>query len=387
MMTHRFVWFLAGGHLFTDVNQGALPALLPFFIAEYNLSYTAAAGLVAALGVASTVVQPLFGFYADRVSKPWLMLIGLIIAGFGLAITGLTENYWLIFAAVAISGIGVAAYHPEAARLVHKAAGEKKATAMSVFGVGGQLGFAVGPALTIAAVTLVGLKGTLVLAIPVLLMAIFLGIELGKFTAQQRIPQAGKSQAAPPTVHDAWVPFGFLTAVGICRSIIFYGLNTFIPLYWIYILNQSKAAGGTALSIMFAAGVVGTLIGGRLADQYGYKKMIMIGYAALLPFLFAFVSIPSVNIAMILLIPIGLVLLSTYSPIVVLGQKYLPNHIGLASGITLGVAVSAGGVVAPVFGWIADQYGIQASLTGIVVFSLLAIILSLPLRHPQPTKK
>ncbi len=386
-MTQRLVWSLAGGHLFTDVNQGALPALLPFFIADHNLSYTAAAGLVAASGVASTVIQPLFGFYADRVSKTWLMVAGLILAGGGLAATGFIANYGLIFMAVVISGIGIAAYHPEAARLVNMAAGEKKATAMSIFGVGGQVGFAIGPAIIIGIVTWVGLKGTLFLALPVTLMGIVLGKELARFRRQPMNPEAVKSQAATPRAEDCWTPFAFLTAVGICRSIVFYGLNTFIPLYWIYVLNQSKAAGGTALSIMFAAGVVGTLLGGRLADHYGYRNLIIIGYAALFPFLIAFVAFQNLTVATLLLFPIGLVLLSTYSPIVVLGQKYLPNHIGFASGITLGVAVSIGGIVAPVFGRIADHYGIHSALTGIVIFSLLATFLSLALRHPQPTKK
>lgn len=386
-MNRRLVWFLAGGHLFTDVNQGALPALLPFFISHHNFSYTAAAGLVAALGVASTVIQPLFGFYADRVSKPWLMVTGLILAGGGLAATGFMDDYGLIFMAVVLSGIGIAAYHPEAARLVNLAAGEKKATAMSIFGVGGQVGFAVGPAITIGMVTLAGLKGTLFLALPVTLMGILLGKELARFRGQPVNPHAVKSLAAAPKAEDRWIPFGFLTAVGICRSIVFYGLNTFIPLYWIYVLNQSKAAGGTALSIMFAAGVVGTLIGGRLADRYGYRNLIIIAYAALSPFLIAFVALQNVTVATLLLFPIGLILLSTYSPIVVLGQKYLPNHIGFASGITLGVAVSIGGIVAPLFGRIADHYGIHSALMGMVIFSFLALFLSLALRHPQPTKK
>ena len=384
-MPHRLIWFLAGGHLFTDVNQGALPALLPFFIAEYRLSYAAAAGLVAALGVASTVVQPLFGFYADRISKPWLMQAGLVLAGCGLAVTGFIEDYPSILLAVVISGIGIAAYHPEAARWVHQAAGERKATAMSVFGVGGQMGFALGPAMVVGAVAVAGLKGTLILSIPVLLMAFFLGREMGAFREDQEILRGSRPRSADPMMRDAWVPFSFLTAVGICRSIIFYGLNTFIPLYWIDVLKQSKGAGAGALSILFAAGVVGNLVGGRLADRYGSKNLIVIGYVALLPLLWVFLGLQSVTLATLLLFPMGFVLLSTYSPIVVLGQRYLPNHVGLASGITLGVAVSVGGIVAPVFGKIADHSGIPAALMGILVFSFLAILLSIPLRQPEAT--
>jgi FSR family fosmidomycin resistance protein-like MFS transporter len=117
------------GHLITDVNQGALPAMLPFFISAYDLSYTAAASIVFAANLASSIIQPLFGYAADRFSKPWLLVFGLILAGTGLGLTGLCTNYHLIILLAVISGIGIAAYHPEAARLVNFETGNKKNTA------------------------------------------------------------------------------------------------------------------------------------------------------------------------------------------------------------------------------------------------------------------
>ena len=112
-MKNRFIWLAALGHLFTDLNQGAVPALLPFFITEYHLSYASAAGLVAALSIASTVIQPLFGFYADRLSKPWLIPAGVGMAGCGVAFCTLLPDYWFAIAMIVLSGIGIAAFHPE----------------------------------------------------------------------------------------------------------------------------------------------------------------------------------------------------------------------------------------------------------------------------------
>jgi len=136
-MKHRDIGLLSIGHLVTDINQGALPAMLLFFISAYDLSYAAAAGIVFAANMTSSIVQPLFGHAADRFSKPWLLSAGLMLAGIGLALSGLFQSYeWIVFLAV-VSGIGIAAYHTEAARLVNFAAGTKKGTAMSLFGVGG----------------------------------------------------------------------------------------------------------------------------------------------------------------------------------------------------------------------------------------------------------
>ena len=123
-MNYRNIGLLTAGHLVTDINQGALPAILPFLIAERKLTYGAAAGLVFALSMTSSIAQPLFGLYSDRLSKPWLMPIGIFLAGAGLAMLGLTSNYWLSFTTAAVSGIGIAAFHPEGARLITFVSGE-----------------------------------------------------------------------------------------------------------------------------------------------------------------------------------------------------------------------------------------------------------------------
>lgn len=350
-MKYHLVWFAVLGHIFTDINQGIIPALLPFFIGEYHLTYAAAAGLVSASSIASTIIQPLFGYYADRFSKPWFIPIGVLLAGYGVAFCGSVPNYWFSIFMIVISGIGIAAFHPEGARLVHVAAGEKKATGISIFGIGGQVGIAIGPIVTTTIVALWGLKGTLTLTVPSTIIATLLAVVLLKQPTYQ------------VSAED--------------------GLNTFIPLYWINILNQSKSAGGFALSIMLVAGISGNLIGGRLADKYGYRNVILSGFGALIPLLFSFALFKNVNVATVLLIPIGIALISTYSPLVVLGQKYLPNRIGFASGITLGVAVAIGGIVAPLLGSIADGYGIPAVLIVLAILPVLAVMLSIMLTPPR----
>src|SRR5262249_44177498 len=147
VMRTRAIALLSTAHLFDDVNQGVIPALIPFFIAERRYTIAAAAGLVLAGNLASSVLQPLFGQLADRRTPPWLVPAGLLLAGLGVAATGLAPTYALALVSAAASGIGVAAFHPEAARQIYVSSGERRATAMSLFAVGGNLGFAVGPAM------------------------------------------------------------------------------------------------------------------------------------------------------------------------------------------------------------------------------------------------
>ena len=387
-MKYRHVGLLSLGHLATDINQGALPALLPFFIATYDLSYAAAAGIVFAANMASSIIQPLFGHFADRQSKPWLLSIGLMLAGAGLALTGLSESYRGIMLLAVVSGIGIAAYHPEAARLVNFAAGTRKGIAMSLFGVGGTIGFAVGPLIVTAALLHWGLQGTLVLIAPVTIMALVLTHQFSTFESLGARSNQKRRPLDTEDSKDNWGAFSRLTVTIIGRSIMFYGLNTFIPIYWINGLNQSKAAGAMALTIFAGSGIIGNLLGGGFADRIGQKKVMLIGYFGLTLFLPILIVVNDVNLATLLLVPIGLLLYGTYSPSIVMGQSYLPNRVGFSSGITLGVAVAIGGGAAPLIGKIGDLYGIWFALASIACLPLFfaLIALTLPVFHRIHTK-
>jgi FSR family fosmidomycin resistance protein-like MFS transporter len=310
------------------------------------------------------------------------MPAGLVLAGCGLALAGLSSGYGMILLVACVSGIGIAAYHPEAARLVNFAAGERKATAMSVFGVGGVLGFAVGPLLITGALLQWGLKGTLVLGIPVCIMALVMTAHFKDLAVLGRGTGRDRGKTRTEMQPDAWGAFVRLNLAAVCRSILFYGLNTFIPLYWIHVLNQSKAAGGTALAIFAAAGVVGNLAGGRLSDRLGHRRMIVVGFAAVSLCLPAFLWMGSVPMAILFLALLGMGLSFSYGPTVVLGQRYLPNRVGLASGFTLGVTIAIGGMAAPVLGKVADLAGIWKALAAMLFIPVLAAGIALTLPPP-----
>lgn len=381
-MKYKSIAMLSIGHFVTDINQGALPALLPFFIAKHDLSYTAAAGIVFALNMSSTIIQPLFGYAADRFSKPWLLLMGMLLAGAGLALTGVSPSYMGIFVLSIVSGVGIAAYHPEAARLVHFLSGDRRATAMSIFGIGGTMGFAVGPILATLAMLYWGIKGTVVLIVPVGVMALVMATQLSKIAGGETLDRQ-KAAVSSEYLKDAWGPFIRLTLTIVGRAVIFFGLNTFIPLYWIHALQESKAAGGAALTVFAASGILGNLLGGNMADRIGHRKVILLGFCSLTVFLPMFVWVDNTYMAMLLLVLIGLAIFGTYSPTIVLGQKYLPNRIGLSSGVTIGIAIAIGGGAAPIIGKVADLYGIRFALTSLAFLPVLTVAMALTLPDAQ----
>ena len=381
-MEKRYIYYLSAAHLFNDLNGGALPAILPFLAQAYDLDYQAVAGLIFASCCLSSIVQPAFGYFSDRVSKPWFMSAGLLIAGIGLGAVGFFQNYWAIFAAAMISGVGGAIFHPEAARFANRVSGAKKGAGMSIFSVGGNGGFAFGPPVAAVAMTQIGLHGTAVFAALGILMAAFLFYQVPRMEAGLRAAEAGGAAraGAVSAAKNDWKLFSRLTVVIFGRSVIFYGFNTFIPLYWMHVLGQSHAAGATALTILFSFGVVMNFTGGLLGDRFGHVKVMRAAFLLMIPLLFLFTETTNVMLATLLLFPLGFGMFAPFSSVVVMGQAYLARSVGFASGVTLGLAVTIGGVAAPGLGWIADTYGLRQAmhLLGYVAMLAAAFTFLLP---------
>jgi len=377
---YRSVALLSAAHLCDDINQGVIPAMLPFFITAYHLTYAAAAGLVLAQTLSSSVVQPLFGFLADRRSSPWLIPVGMSLAGIGVAVSGLAPSYSLIFLSIALSGLGISAFHPEAARRVRYLSGSRQATTMSLFTVGGMIGFALGPLLITPTLMMMGTRGAVVLTIPVLVMALVLVSNLQRLTAVKPSARSDVKGRVIIEGDERWGDFVRLTTVVVLRSIAFFGLNTFLPLYRTTNLHGTKGGGGMALTALAASVALGTLIGGRLADRYGRKTVIAGSLGAFVPLLLIFLS-SRIFVAAIMLLPIGIAVAAANSVVVVMGQDYLPNRVGLAAGVTLGLSMTIGGMLTPVLGAIADHYGLSSAMMLVALVPSLAFAMSLTLHE------
>ncbi len=385
----RAISLLALGHTSDDLNQSFLPALLPLLVAQRHLTFAAAASLVLAQAISSSFVQPAIGFLADARPMPWLAGVGLLLAGGGIAAIGFMPSYALIFVCALISGLGVAMFHPEAARFANLASGTKKASGMRWFAVGGNIGFSIGPAFATIALATYGITGTFLVAIPVAIMGTLLLLETRRFrTFLPRIVKGAKALAPVP---DDWSAFLRLTGFVTVRSTAYLGLVSFIPLYFVHVVRVSPAVGDLVLTAFLVTGIAGTIVGGPLADRYGRRIVIFISTAATLVFVacLAFTTnapgTTSLVAGIVSALILGFFVAGSQAPTIVLAQDYLPNRLGVASGVTLGLAVSIGGIFSPVLGAIGDRWGLHATMVSIV--ALTAIALAIGLTMPAADKR
>ncbi len=376
MKYNRYSILTMFGHICTDINQGALPAILPFLVLHKDISYASAAGLIFAANSVSSIVQPLFGYMGDKFSWPWLMGLGALLAGGGLALVGFLDSYWAIFVAVSISGVGIALFHPEGGRMANLVAGENKGAGIAIFSVGGSIGFALGPVIASVALTFLGLKGTVVFLVPAIAMSIAMLVSLGDLNRISRESQQNKTSGKHSTSEDDWNSFFKVSVCVAGRSVVSYGLTTFIPLYFVGVMMLSEASASGALAWYSVAAAVATLLGGQLADRFGFSRVIKSGFLLLVPLMLAFPLINNVYMAIFLLLPIAVAVNAPHAATIALGQKFLPNHLGTSSGIMLGLTVSIGGMLAPGIGWLGDQYGLTTAMYGVAGFAILTMFLA-----------
>lgn len=410
----RPLTLLSLGHACVDVYQGAVAALVPFFVSERAYTYAAASGIVLAASLLPSVIQPLFGALTDKWALPWLLPVSTLVGGVGVALSGIVGSYALTLTMAAVSGIGVAAYHPEAARVARHAS-RGSHTAMGWFSLGGNLGFAAAPLMVSAAITTGGLHASPLLVVPALAGAALCMAALRAMRARDaeattaagasRIAEAVTSTGLTPAgvdgrdatdgsphdlagspddlagSRDDWASFVKLSGAIVCRSIVFVGLSAFISLYVRQRTGGGEAAGTAALFVLYLGGAIGTVVGGKLAGRHGRIRVVQWSYALTVLAVAGVVFVPGP----LLYVLVALTSAGLYVPFslhVTLGQDYLPRRMGTASGVTLGLTVSIGGIASPLLGAVADATSLQTALIPLIALPALGWLLLRTLHEP-----
>ena len=360
---------LSSGHLATDFANGALPALLPFLVARFDLSYTLAGLVMLAWATSSSVVQPLFGAVSDRRGAVWLLPAGLAIGGLGMGLAAAAPSYWLVVALVTISGLGTAAYHPEGSKFAAYVSGKRRATGMSLFSIGGNLGYALGPLVATILVLRFGLEGGVLLAVPCLAVAAILFLllrYLRSFAPERKDTAASAGRDRPGAL-------ALLLGVITFRSVAWFGLITFVPL-WEVSLGRSEAYGNRLLAIMLLTGGIGTLVAGPLADRLGRRPVLMASVVATGPLVLVYLVAGGL-VGAVALALVGACVIGTFGVTMVMSQEYLPGRIGMASGLSIGLSIGLGGVAAVGLGALADSIDLRTALYVSAAAPLAAIAL------------
>ncbi|EKP94267.1 MFS transporter [Thermaerobacter subterraneus] len=411
-----YLVLLSLAHLVTDLNQGGMPALLPQVKESYGLTYAQLGVVMLVLNITSSLIQPVFGYWSDKRPQGWLVVAGPLLAALGLGLVGYARSYEGVLLAAILCGIGIALFHPEGARAARGVSGGQRATAMSIFSVGGNLGFALGP---VAAAMVVGLWGPEGLGWLVLPAVVLAAAMVAALPGMKRLEQeaalheaarraaaaagpagnrhgapAGDRQGHPQPPQDGpsvagetnWLAELLLIGVVGTRSWLQFGVLTLMPFLYLEKAGPDGVSTGVLLFVFLVAGAVGTLVGGPLADRIGTRRVLLGSMAVLIPLHWGLVHGPAWA-TLPLLAATGFALVATFSITLVMSQDFMPRYVAVASGLNTGFSIGLGGIGAAALGALADRWGLETTLSAMVLLPVIGLLLTLLVPVPERDRR
>ena len=377
---HGTVVVLAATHFLVDGYGNVLTPLLPLLITNLHLSLAGAGTLQMCFQLANSVAQLGFGHVADRRNPRILLIGGPLLAVCTLPFVGLAPTVWVLTGVLILGGLGGAAFHPPAAALVHRYAGQHRGFAMSFHITSGSLGQAMAPLLFAPFVQRFGISATPWLVIPG--VAVLMGVLLRRVPPVERLHESGPHGGLRALIPYAR-PLTLLYAIVVLRTLTAISFGTFIPIM-LTRRGMSLAEAGTAASIYLCAVGAGGFVGGPLADRFGARRLIILSLVASVPFLAVAPLFDGWPI--VAMIAAGGFLLQSTLPVnVTFAQTIAPISAATVSSLMMGFAWGVGGLAAPLVGMVADRIGIERTLMLISFTPLIAAALALPLPAARTT--
>ncbi|MCL5987026.1 MAG: MFS transporter [Actinobacteria bacterium] len=380
-MKKKTIAILFAGHLFIDLHINLLPMLYPYFEQKFNLSYKQI-GLLSTMLLCASVIQIGIGYLSDRIRTEWLLPLGIILVGTSVSLTSIFPTYWLLLISMVFIGIGSAIYHPRGLMATYLASSGRKGFGVSIWGLGGNLGYSLGPLLGALVLTTVGARGMPYLIIPVLLIVAFFLLLRREY---YYLPKPKKSSSSMLTKARG-APWNQLISIGIATatmSMASHVVTSFLPLY-IDKLGYRPGVSGILLTAYLGLGSLGAILGGWLSDRIGRKPIMFVCLAMYVPLILGFLFFSGIS-SFILFAVAGFFILAPVTLSQVLTQDLSPSNIGLMSGFSLGVSFVMGGLSGFVFGAIADAFNLKISLLSASLLVIISIAATMFIKEKRGT--
>lgn len=364
-------------HFLNDMIQSIIPSIYPIIKDKFDFSFAQIGIITLMFQMASSILQPFTGLYADKHPRPYALSVGMCFTLIGLLMLAFSENYLLILLSVSIVGLGSSVFHPTASRVAQLASGGRKSLAQSIFQVGGNGGSAIGPLLAALVILPFGQHAISWFALAALLAALIM-IRLGAWYKARLVyvvmhPQ--KNVALNNDISKRAKYGALLILVLLIFSKYFYTscITSYFTFFLIDKFGISVQASQLCLFVFLAAFAIGTVAGGMLGDKFGRKYVIWFSILGAAPFA---LIMPFANLFWTLVCTFlsGLIIASAFSSIVVYATDLMPDKVGLIAGIFFGLMFGLGGLGSAFFGWLADKTSIEFIFQVSAFLPLLGII-------------
>lgn len=349
-------------HLLNDTIQSLIPAIYPIVKNTYQLSFSQIGLITLTFQLAASLFQPFVGLYTDKKPQPYSLAMGMGFTLIGLVVLSLSTGFYMMLIAVALVGTGSSIFHPEASRMAHAASGGRRGLAQSIFQLGGNFGSSIGPLLA-AWITVPKGQFSIIWFSIFALLAIVILSRVGKWYKGHltiRARQGAKLNVITNNFSRKRVIFSVIILLVLIFSKYFYmaSLTSYFTFYVIDKFQVSVQSSQVYLFVFLVSVAAGTLVGGPVGDRFGRKYVIWFSILGTAPFA---LLLPYANLFWtgVLIVPIGMILASAFSAILVYAQELIPGKVGLVAGLFFGFAFGMGGIGSALLGKLADHTSIE----------------------------
>ena len=364
---------LSFAHLLNDWYMNYIQTLLPFLVMS-GISVSKGAFLISAFTITSSLLQPVFGYLVDQKNQRWMVYVGTIWMAVLITLIGLLKDYSTLVIVAALAGLGTAAFHPQASAMVSTISGNKKGFFQACFTAAGNVGWSLTPLILIPFVQEYGLEMTPWFILPGVLVALLLWFSAPSISVK------ANAQPLPlmSIIRDSWFELTKVVLVVAFRSLAYFGLIAFLPLY-LQTTNISLLAGSRLVFLMLFFGAIGGIIGGHLSDRFG-RKSVIVGSLVISSPIFYFFLNTNGFLSYVLLALAGATLLASFSVTVVVAQEIISKNAAMASGLMLGFGIGIGGLGVGLVGLLSEYQGIGFAINLLIWLPLVAGLLGLSMK-------
>lgn len=364
---------MAFAHGASDLYSGILPLIIFYDVSRAHLPAWYQGSLAFVWYLTSSIAQPIVGAYSDRRGRWWFLPVSVALTAIAVSLTPAVESLGALLACVVAGGIGSAVMHPEAGRYSSLLGGTRRASAISIFQIGGQIGYAIGPIVAAALLAHAGAGTIIAMSLPGVLAALGVAAVLPGFArdADAASPRHLGADSAALTRVDRFALVLLILSTSL-RYLVGASFAFYLP-------NLLTARGlpltaiGAIVTTFLIASTFGLYGGGATADRFGHARVAIAGLLLSIPPLVLGLTLHG-PLAVLCLMLGSAALSMQNAPGVALAQSLLPRNLGTALGLMNGVAFGIGSAGVALLGVVVTRFGADTALMAVAFTPLLAAI-------------
>ncbi|GAC1395429.1 MAG: MFS transporter [Vulcanimicrobiaceae bacterium] len=372
-LNRRGLSVVSFAHGLSDFYSGIVPFTIFLVLARGHVSPALQGAFVFVWYLTSSIVQPFFGAFTDRHGRWWFLPSSIALTVVAISCAGAAPTLPLLALCIVVGGFGSALMHPEAGKYAAMLSGSKRASGISIFQIGGQVGYSLGPAVVALLAVRYGASGTLWLLVPGLLGVGGLFAVMGRVDRSASRDHASHARTGPAVSGNVdRIGVSLLVASTALRHFVSAAFVTYLPNLLVG-RGASIPQAGQLVTAFLVVSAIGLFAGGSLSDRFGAIGVSIASLAGAVPLLFAFFVAPA-RIAVPALLLASVLLAVQNAPSVAIVQSMLPRHLGTALGLMNGVAFGLGSAAVAGIGLVVAGSGPAVALEAVSAMPLLAAL-------------